>query len=85
MLSVEPCVVDRTGLSDEQYIETLQSIVEILDQQTATLLEDNSILAKAMTDIVAELENSPPWENTESSNFVFNTAARSLEEIGYEV
>ena len=85
MLSVEPCVVDRTGLSDEQYIETLQNIIEILDQQTSMLLEDNSILAKAMTDIVSELENSPPWETTESSDFVFNTAARSLEEIGYEV
>ena len=85
MLSVEPCVVDRTGLSDEQYIETLQNIIEILDQQTSMLLEDNSILAKAMTDIVSEFENVAPWDRTESSDFIFKTAARSLEEIGYEV
>ena len=85
MLSVEPCVVERTGLSDEQYIETLQSIVEIVDQQTAMLLEDNSILAKSMTEIVSEFENSAPWEWTESSRFIINTAVRSLQEIGYEV
>ena len=85
MLAIETCVVDRTGLSDEQYIETLQTIVGILDDQTSELLDQNAIIARALADIIAEIECYTPEENTESSDYIFNKAATALEEIGYEV